>query len=80
MTMPTEAPIFEVRVILADGSRQRLGLYATEGDAADHAQLLITAGIATRVETIKRVNGRVEVVAVAGARPHFGTRRNPDRV
>ena len=40
MTMPTEEPIFEVRATLPDGSRKRLGLYATQDDAADQTRLL----------------------------------------
>jgi hypothetical protein len=79
MTMPSGAPIFEVRATLADGTRQLLGLYATEAEATGHVQLLIVAGVATRVETVKRVDGQVEVVAVAGQRSRFGARRNPDR-
>jgi hypothetical protein len=80
MTEPNEAPIFEVRATLTDGSRQRLGLYATEADAVERAQLVLASGQATRVETVKRVNGRVEVIAVAGPRSRFGARRHPDRV
>jgi hypothetical protein len=80
MTVPSDVPIFEVRATLPDGSRQRLGLYASEADAADQAQLLLASGGATWIETVKRVNGQVEVVAVAGQRSRFGVRRNPDRV
>jgi hypothetical protein len=79
MTRPSDAPIFEVRATLPDGARERLGLYATEDDAAGHAQLLIAAGLASRVETIKRVNGRVELVAVVGPWPRFGARQPVDR-
>jgi hypothetical protein len=80
MPMPTDEPIFEVRATLTDGARQRLGLYATEDDAAEQAQLLIETGEARRVETIKRVNGQVELVAVAAQRPRFGARRKMHRL
>jgi hypothetical protein len=72
--MPTDVPIFEVRATLADGARMRLGLYATQDDAAEQARLLLATGVATRVETVKRVEGRVEVVAVRSQRPQFGAR------
>jgi hypothetical protein len=77
--MPSDAPISEARATLPDGSRQRLGRSASEDAATGHARLLLTAGLATRVETIKRVDGRVEVIAIAGRRSRFGAPRPPDR-
>lgn len=80
MPIPTDVPIFEVRATMVDGSRMRLGLYATQDDAAEQAHLLLATGVATRVETVKRVSGRVEVVAVVGPRSRFDARRNADRL
>jgi hypothetical protein len=76
-TRPTDGPIVEVRATLPDGARPRRGRYATDDDAAERAQLLIATGVATRIETVKGVNGRV---AVVGPRTRFGSRRNPDRL
>lgn len=78
MPMPTDVPIFEVRATLADGARMRIGLYATQDDATEQAWLLLTTGVATRVETVKRVDGRIEVVAVLLPRSQFGARQTAE--
>jgi hypothetical protein len=78
MPMPTDVPIFEVRATLANGSRMRLGLYATLDGAAEQSRLLLATGVATRVETIKRVAGQIEVLAVHSPRARFGARQTAE--
>lgn len=75
MAMPADVPIFGVRATLRDGARIRFGIYATQADATEQALLFLATGAAKRVETLKRVAGEVEVVAVPNQRPRFGSRQ-----
>jgi hypothetical protein len=64
MTMPSDAPRFDVRATFVNGTRHKLGLYATHADAAELARWAIATGDVTRVDIVRRGTGHTELVAV----------------
>jgi hypothetical protein len=66
MTMPNEAPIFEVRATMADGSRLAIGPFMTVIAASEQANLLLGRPGTRRVETLRRAGGQVTVIGVVG--------------
>ena len=68
MTLPSDVPIFDVRATLVNGTRHKLGLYATRADAVEMARWVVKTGDVTRIDIVLRVVGRVEAEADALAR------------
>jgi len=61
-----EEPIaYELRARLDDGSRMIVGPFATHAAAAERAHLLLGVQ-AVRIETLRRVGGRVELLGIIG--------------
>jgi hypothetical protein len=79
MTMAADGPIFDVRATLTNGARLKLGLYATQADAAEWARWLVQTGDVTRVDVVLRVAGHIQLVAVIGPTRRFRWRRAVDR-
>jgi hypothetical protein len=66
MTTPSDAPIFEIRATMADGSRLAIGPFATVIAASEQANLLLGRPGTRRVETLRRAGGQVTVIGVVG--------------
>ena len=78
MTEPQDASIFEVRATLTNGARLKLGVSATQADAAEWARWLVTTGDVTRVDIVLRVAGHIQLVAVIGPTRRVRWRRTAD--
>lgn len=64
---PVALPAEVDAVVAANQDSGRLaGLYATRNEAAEQARLLLMTGDVRRVETVRRHNGRDDVLSIIG--------------